>query len=195
MIILHFKITEKVALTIAKMLGAEFSLLPPLLVFIYGHSTPAKCRVVYLWKASTFGFNSGPLRALGAGPCRSGIEQTLLRKVIGSQSHLWRFPWALADCGTLPLISIGITKRRDVPASARTLTFPFPWQKNPYPIKLPSPISSRHLHRCGSTPKEEDYSLHLSGPGCSEDAVLNMIELSSTQGCIRGYIHDCTSRL
>ncbi|MEQ2279398.1 hypothetical protein AMECASPLE_008980 [Ameca splendens] len=45
-----------------------------------------------------FGFNSSSVRSLGVDPCHSGIEQALLRKVIGREPHLWRFPWASAIC-------------------------------------------------------------------------------------------------
>lgn len=45
-----------------------------------------------LVKQATFSFNSSPLRSSGAGPCHSGAERTLLRKVIGREPHLWRFP-------------------------------------------------------------------------------------------------------
>lgn len=51
-----------------------------------------------LMKPTTFSFNSSPLRSLGAGPCHSGIERTLLKKVIGREPDLWRFLWASAIC-------------------------------------------------------------------------------------------------
>ena len=37
-----------------------------------------------------------PLRSSEVGPCHSGIERPLLRKVIGREPHLWRFPRASA---------------------------------------------------------------------------------------------------
>lgn len=57
----------------------------PTYIAIYSSATP-------LLKPATFRFISSPLRSLGAGPCHSGIERTLLRKVIGRELDLWRFP-------------------------------------------------------------------------------------------------------
>lgn len=82
-------------------------------------------------------FVAAPLRSSEADACHSGIERPLLRKVIGREPHLWRFPRASAifhGTGTGPLISVRVSSRRDVPYLS------FSWQENPYLIKLPTLI-------------------------------------------------------